>query len=82
MKPEDIELEPELLELLREEGIDPELVKAERVRMAQFKRTPEEEAKLAAEREELREATEAYREYYARNGSLSDHVRAHTRSRS
>lgn len=82
MKPEDIELEPELLEFLREEGIDPELVKAERVRMAQFKRTPEEEAKLAAEREELREATEAYREYYARNGSLSDHVRAHTRSRS
>jgi len=75
-------MDDELEAFLREEGIDPEWVKAEWVRMAQFKRTPEEEAKLAAEREELREATEAYREYYARNGSLSDHVRAHTRSRS
>jgi len=67
---------------LREEGLDPDLVRAEQARMAQFKRTPEEEAKLAAERAELREASEAYSEYYARNGSLSDHVRAHTRSRS
>lgn len=67
---------------LREEGLDPDLVRAEQAKMAKFKRTPEEEAKLAAEREELREANEAYSEYYARNGSLSDHVRAHTRSRS
>ena len=78
----DVELDEELLELLREEGIDPEWVKAERVEMAKFKRSPEEEAKLAAERAELRESTEAYREYYARNGSLSDHVRNMARDRS
>ena len=77
----DIELDEELLELLHEEGIDPEWVKAQQAEMARFKRTPEEEAKLAAEREELRESTEAYKEYYARNGSLSDHVRNLARPR-
>jgi hypothetical protein len=78
----DIELDEDLLELLREQGIDPEWVKAQQVEMAKFKRTPEEEAKLAAERAELRESTEAYEEYYARNGSLSDHVRSLARDRS
>lgn len=75
-------MDEELEAFLREEGIDPEWVKAEWVRMAQFKRTPEEEAKLAAEREELREASEAYVEHYARNGSLADHARNHGRNRS
>lgn len=75
-------LDDELEALLREQGIDPEWVKAQRVEMAKFKRSPEEEAKLEAERAELREATEAYKEYYARNGSLADHVRNHARNRS
>jgi hypothetical protein len=70
-------MDDELEAFLREEGIDPEWVKAEWVRMAQFKRTPEEEAKLAAEREELRESTEAHNKLIAERGSLADHVRAY-----
>lgn len=38
---------------LREERLDPDLVRAEQVKMAKFKRTPEEVAKPAAERAEL-----------------------------
>lgn len=75
-------MDEELEAFLREEGIDPEWVKAEWVRMASLKRTPEEEAKLAAEREELREANASYAEHIARNGSLADHVRNHARNRS
>lgn len=62
---------------LREEGLDPELVRAEQAKMAKFKRTPEEEAKLAAERAELRESTEAQNKLWAERGSLADHVRAY-----
>ncbi|MCR6646252.1 MAG: hypothetical protein NVV62_17945 [Terricaulis sp.] len=74
-------MDEELEAFLREEGIDPEWVKAEWVRMAQSKRTPEEEAKLAAEREELRESTEAHNRLIAERGSLADHVRAYEQSR-
>lgn len=74
-------MDEELEAFLREEGIDPELVKANWVKMAQFKRTPEEEAKLAAEREELRESTEAHNRLIAERGSLADHVRAYEQSR-
>jgi len=62
---------------LREEGIDPEWVKAQQAEMAKFKRTPEEEAKLAAEREELRESTASQNALWAERGSLADHVRAY-----
>jgi len=78
----DIELDEDLLELLREQGIDPEWVKAQQAEMAKFKRTPEEEAKLAAERAELRESTESHNALLAERGSLSDHVRNYERSRS
>lgn len=70
-------MDEEFEAFLREEGIDPELVKANWVKMAQFKRTPEEEAKLAAEREELRESTEAQNKLWAERGTLADHVRAY-----
>lgn len=68
-------LDAEFEAFLREEGIDPERVKAQQAEMAKFKRTPEEEAKLAAEREELRESTEAHNKLLAERGSLADHVR-------
>ena len=70
-------MDEELEAFLREEGIDPELVKAEWAKMAQSKRTPEEEAKLAAERAELRESTEAQNKLWAERGTLADHVRAY-----
>jgi len=69
-------MDEELEAFLREEGIDPEWVKAEWVKMAQFKRTPEEEGKLAAERE-VRESTEAQNKLWVERGTLADHVRAY-----
>lgn len=63
---------------LREEGIDPEWVKAEWAKMAQSKRTPEEESKLAAE---LRESTEAHIRLIAERGSLADHIRTYKQNR-
>lgn len=70
----DSRLDGELEALLRAEGIDPERALARRARLAAFKRTPEEEAKLAAERAELREANEDYNAFVAANGLLSDHT--------
>lgn len=78
----DIELDEELLALLREQGIDPEWVKAQQAEMAKFKRSPEEEAKLEAERAELRESTEAQNKLWAERGTLAEHARNYARNRS
>lgn len=79
MMAEEIVLDEELLALLREQGIDPEWVKAQQAEMAKFKRTPEEETKLEAERAELRDSTDVHNALLAERGSLADHVREHER---